>query len=650
MRQSKSTRFLSVILILACLLVVPTLPAQASRVIGEGAPDWAVEAYENLYAHGISTRTDSTPIDRSGFVTLLVMVLWQTVPQAELDAYPAAPNNYFADSASGVAREAVGYGIIEGSLGDNGRIYFNGKAELTREQAAKMLVSLLDFFSQKLGHTVEPTGSPAVYRDAASISDWALPYTQTVAAYGLMIGDDQGNFNPLAKLDYPSSVVMLSRTIDLMDKALGIGKYQPEPEPEPEPEWSKTVKELGLIQVESQANLMGVSSFGAMDTSVAKPLTGWARGYHVIDNGDGTISWLVVTDPNSATSTTYNPDGTWITTPQGITVETFAADGSLLSTKTLELELSMFGTFFDSGNHFYIVFWQLNQEQNDSKEVIRVVQYDRNWNRLGSVSVYGGEAYTTYPFRSTVSRMAVSGDGKTVTLYTARNRYDTHQSNLTIIMETKPFRIQTLMGEEFPANHVSHTFGQFVQYDGNTIVTVDHGDAYPRSFALRKGVQRGNVATLLAISGDTGQNVTHAIGSGFEVSNDGYLFLGCSAPQKDFWTESNTPWNVFLTYTDKNLNETTLTWLTDSEVTINTARLVKLDGNTFVAMWAEADGVHWLKLDGKGNAVGKEQVMTGAIMPPTDPVVIDGDICWIQNVSTSWADRSNVYLYRLKVE
>ena len=643
MRQSKSARFLSVILTLACLLGLLAVPARATR---EEPPAWATEAYEILGDHGIGTRTDSTPIDRRDFVMLLVMVLDQIVPKEELEAYPAADKNYFADSASEADRQAVGYGILEGARGSDGRIYFNGKDHLTREQAAKMLVSLMDFFSQKLGHTVKVSGSPAVYRDAASISGWALPYTQTVAAYGLMKGDDQGNFNPLGELDYPSAVVMLSRTILLMDEALG--KTPANTEPEPDNSNQNVVSNpLGLLQIQSRANLLGISSFGSLDTSVAKPLTGWARGYHVINNGDGTISFLVVTDPNSATITTYENGVPTVSSPQGITVETFGADGSLLSTKTLELELRMFGTFFDSGDHFYIVFWQLNQEQDDSQEVIRVVQYDRNWNRLGSVSVSGGDSYTTYPFRSTVSRMAVSEDGKTVTLYTARNRYDGHQSNLTVIMDTKPFRIQKVMGEEFPSNHVSHSFGQFVRYDGNTMVTVDHGDAYPRAFVLQKGSQKVN---LLNIAGETGGNVTHAIGSGFEVSNSGYLFLGCSAPQKDFVAEANTPWNVFLTYTDKALNKTTLTWLTGSEETINTARLVKLDGDTFVAMWAQSDGIHWLKLDGKGNVVGKEQLLPGAIMPPTDPVVIDGDICWIQNQSKDFSDRNNVFLYRLEVE
>lgn len=643
MRESKSTRFLSAVLTLACLLGLLVVPAVPARAAGEGAPSWAVEAYQHLEARGLTISvTSSTPINRRDFVTRLVQLLDMTVWK-ELDAYPAAEQGYFADSgASGMIYRAVGFGILEGSRGSDGRLYLNAKDNLTREQAAKLLVSLLDFFSQELGHTVKPSASPAVYRDAASISAWALPYTQTVAAYGLMQGDNLGNFNPQGYLSWPETVVLCSRTLRLMDEALEAEKGPSTSEQTPS---GSGQNPLGLLPIQSQANLLGVSQFGALDPQIAKPWTGWARGHHIIDNGDGTVSWLVVTDPNSHTITTYENGVPNVSSPQGITVETFGTDGSLISTKTLKLELPYFGTFFDSGEHFYLVFGEHNLEKDDDQEVIRVVQYDRQWNRLGSVSVNGKDSYATDPFRATVPRMAVSKDGNTVTLYTARQRYDGHQSNLTISMGVAPFRIQKVMGEEFPSNHVSHSFGQFVRYDGNTMVTVDHGDAYPRAFYLQKG---GQHAYLLLIAGEIGENVTHAIGSGFEVSGDGYLFLGCSTPQKDFGMETNTPWNVFLTYTDKNLNKTTLTWLTQSNTTINRARLVKLDGDTFVAMWAEGDGVHWQKLDGKGNLVGEEGLMPGAIMPPTDPVVIDGDICWIQHQNSS--DRNSVFLYRLEVK
>ena len=34
--------------------------------------------------------------------------------------------------------------------------------------------------------------------------------------------------------------------------------------------------------------------------------------------------------------------------------------------------------------------------------------------------------------------------------------------------------------------YVSHSFNQFIDLDGNQIVAVDHGDAYPRSVVLTK--------------------------------------------------------------------------------------------------------------------------------------------------------------------
>ena len=201
-------------------------------------------------------------------------------------------------------------------------------------------------------------------------------------------------------------------------------------------------------------------------------------------------------------------------------------------------------------------------------------------------------------------------------------------SNITFIMNTQPFSLRTCMGEEFPSNHVSHSFGQFIQYDGDEMVTVDHGDAYPRSFVLQAG---GRELELLGIYGDIGDNVTNAIGSGFEVSDDSYLFLGCSAPQDG---GSGQPWNVFLARADKNLSGVELTWLTDSGETINCARLVKLDGNTLVALWAQGDDLHYQVLDGQGARLGEEQALPGVPMPPTQPVVQDGSIRWIQAVGS----------------
>ena len=480
-----------------------------------------------------------------------------------------------------------------------------GPSPVKRGEFVDMLIRLLDFFSQKLGHAVKAEGSPAVYADAGKISAWALPYTERIAAYGLMKGDSYGNFDPQGGLDYSPSVVLAYRIMELLDGAVNATQDD-------------------RLTLQSQVNWSGAAQFGSGDGSMARPLTGWARGYYTIDNGDGTVSGLVV--------------GT-----DAITVERFNADGSLASSKTVERELPIFGSFLDSGSRFYLVFGQNNGEQDDNKEVWRIVQYDRDWNRLGSASVTAGDSYTTSPFASTVSRMEVSADGKTLALHAARSRYTAedglrHQSNITITVNTADRKVLSV-SEPFPGNHVSHSFGQFVRFDGEEMVTVDHGDAYPRAFVLHDDAQE---AELLKIAGSIGNNVTNAIGSGLEISEDGYLFLGCSDPQDG----TGGPWNVFLSYTSKKSKEPTLTWLTHSDTTIDCARLVKLDKNTFVAMWQYGADVHYQKLDGKGQLVGQEQVYPHALMPPTDPVVMDGEICWIQYS----VPRKSVLLYRLEVQ
>ena len=587
------------ILLLLCLQLC-TVPAYAA----ENAPSWAEEAYENLEERGIlgpSCQT-SGDISRGDFIQLLVRTLSAAVPSQELDRYPAREYGYFADENSADYLKAGGYGILEGTAGADGKLYVSANTSLTREQAAKMLCSLLHFVSDKLGHPIAPSGSPAVYGDAGSISPWALPFTQEVASYQLMLGDDAGNFLPKDQLNWASAVVLTDRTLGLLDAAMAAN--------------------ASGLPLQSQVNWSGASRFGAGDYSVSRPKTGWASGYYTIDNGDGTVSTL--------------------TAGESLTVERFDAGGGLVSTRTLPAELPAFGSFLQAGSYFYLAFGQSNPDSNDNQEVWRIVQYDRDWNRVGSVSVNGGDSYTTEPFRSTVARMAASGDGSTVALYAARTRYDGHQSNITILMDTAPFRVQRVMGEAFPSNHVSHSFGQFIRFDGNTMVTVDHGDAYPRSFVLQDGSRE---LDLLKIYGDTGDNVTNAIGSGFEVSGSGYLFLGCSNSQSGIPDE---PWNVFLAYTGKSGDRVSLTWLTHSAESITCARLVKLDENTFAAMWQQGGDIHYQVLDGAGAPAGAEQVLEATLMPPTQPVVMGGDICWVQTSSQPSLD-GQPCLYRLSI-
>lgn len=221
-----------------------------------------------------------------------------------------------------------------------------------------------------------------------------------------------------------------------------------------------------------------------------------------------------------------------------ITVNTYGNDYSLLGTKTVPLELEIFGGFYAGEKYNYIVFGQDNTEENDSKEVIRIVKYDKNFNRIAQASI--NNCYTTEPFHHSL-RMCENNNK--MFIHTARTRYLTddglhHQSQLTIILDTDKMKVENFLGD-FQENHVSHSFNQFVIHDGDNFVLLDHGDAYPRSVVLNKyeginpeewlseyygrTVLKYTPVDLFEIPGKVGANCTGVTVGGFECSDNNYL-------------------------------------------------------------------------------------------------------------------------------
>lgn len=82
-------------------------------------------------------------------------------------------------------------GIVNGTTGADGQLYFNPSASLTRAQAATMIGR-----TQEKGYaTVELT-----FTDAASIPSYAAYYIQTMAAQGVIGGYSDGSFRPSANI------------------------------------------------------------------------------------------------------------------------------------------------------------------------------------------------------------------------------------------------------------------------------------------------------------------------------------------------------------------------------------------------------------------------------------------------------------------
>ena len=110
----------------------------------------------------------------------------------------------FSDTEAHENRDAINilgsFGIISGVGG--GR--FSPDSTMTRAQFAKIVVCALGLEAQYRG----------TFADVAE-SAWYAPYVDTAAAYGIVRGVGDGNFNPDSSITRQESAVMLARAAAL---------------------------------------------------------------------------------------------------------------------------------------------------------------------------------------------------------------------------------------------------------------------------------------------------------------------------------------------------------------------------------------------------------------------------------------------------
>lgn len=334
-----------------------------------------------------------------------------------------------------------------------------------------------------------------------------------------------------------------------------------------------------------------------------------------------------------------------------VAIETYNKNFELIANKSIVNELPLFGGFYSGEQYNFIAFGQENREEDNNKEVIRIVRYDKSFNRIDSVSIKGGESFTVEPFDAGSGRMAESGN--TLVLHTSRTRYTTddglnHQSQLTIVVNTSSMTVTNNLGK-FQENHVSHSFDQYVLFDGNTHVLVDHGDAYPRSIVLNKGDgTKYSEVDLFKIPGKIGANTTGVSIGGFEMSSNNYIvamntinhslvkeytsyeMVGLETDQRD----------IILSVLPKNgatVNHITLGKYVGSDLIASIPTLVKITDNKMIVLWQEFDknnnpgDVKYVLIDGNGNATSDIQTIENFALSECKPIISGDKIVWYTN-------------------
>lgn len=341
-----------------------------------------------------------------------------------------------------------------------------------------------------------------------------------------------------------------------------------------------------------------------------------------------------------------------------VKIDTYNEKYELTGQKSIPLELPIFGGFYSGEKYNYIAFGQENREENDSKEVIRIVRYDKSFNRVDSVSIKGGESFTVEPFDAAAGRMAEYGD--TLVFHTSRTRYTTedklnHQSQLTLIVNTKTMTVTNDLGR-FQKNHVSHSFDQYVLFDGTSHVLVDHGDAYPRSIVLQKGDgARYNEVDLFEIPGKIGANTTGVSIGGFEMSSANYIvafntidhslvkeytsyeMVGLDVDQRDIVLSVLPKANL----SGPSVNHITLAKYVGTSLIASIPKLVKITDDKMMVLWQEFDKEHhpgdlkYVLIDGEGKATDDVQTIKHFALSECSPIVSGDKIVWYTNSKDS---------------
>ncbi len=336
-------------------------------------------------------------------------------------------------------------------------------------------------------------------------------------------------------------------------------------------------------------------------------------------------------------------------TTEGVWVEEYDENYQFLRHTTLPMELPLFGGFYEGTDDYFLAFGQTNSEEDDNKEVLRIVRYTKDGYRLGHASLYGG--HTILPFYAGTLRMVQYGDFLYV--HTARQMYTAsdgknHQANLRISIHIPGMDLTEETAEAIYTGYgyVSHSFNQFVIIDEGRVVALNHGDGYPRALEINQytdpaGQEGGFLKcvdnSIYEISGDMGDNYTGVTVGGFEASSTHYITAATTTAQDTRDHRYNGQRNMILILTPKegfsSSTKSTILPLTSykddvDDVNVSTPHLIKLESDRFCLLWTEDGQLRYAFLDGQGKLLTQIYETPNACLSDCKPMIYKDRLCW----------------------
>ena len=339
-------------------------------------------------------------------------------------------------------------------------------------------------------------------------------------------------------------------------------------------------------------------------------------------------------------------------------IEYYDNDFNIKSKKNIPLELDLWGGFYNGSDGYYLVEGQNNTEEDDAKEVIRVIRYDRNWNKTGTAHITGivrsHVISVRYPFKHGCVEMTEM-DGN-LYIATGHEGYvddsvgQGHQGLLVIKVD------QRTMTGEIAQSDLWHSFAQYVKAKDNKLYLLEQSEG-SRCTTLSRYDTVNNKWDQICVYQYGGNRTSvwalpcYASVDAMEVSADSVLCLGTSIDQTkyDKASEEDLPKNIYLTVTPLNdfTEEATevipLTNYTEKGKSFQGVKFTKVNDNRFMVSWEEYDRkadekgtaedtlsgstLHYIFVNGKGNKISREYTM-GASISDCQPIVKNDKIIY----------------------
>ena len=340
---------------------------------------------------------------------------------------------------------------------------------------------------------------------------------------------------------------------------------------------------------------------------------------------------------------------------------------NILSKKSIEPELPMWGGFYAAKEAYYLVEGQRNSDCKNGTEVVRIIKYDKNWKRVGSGSIYSEKGWD-YEIRCPFDYGCVNMTEQNGILYvfTSREGYIDemygrgHQGMMLISLNEK-----TMETKIVEANF-NHSFTQFIDSDEKWLYLYEESDGERATILSRLQPESAGSYKIIPVLHYGGQRTsgwsipTYASADDVAVSDHSVLGVGYSIDQSMYDEadrSDNNIYNIYLTVTPKDSfteADTKLIWLTDYKEKVNAffnLSLAKVNDNRFMVMWEEVQGtkqrvaydssnpndpfsggkLHYLFVDSNGNKVSKE-FTASASASQCKPIMNDSKMIYCASV------------------